>query len=328
MVSKLQKQDLVVYQAKSGAIELKGDYKAETIWATQAQMARIFGVNSQAITKHIKNIYNEQELTKKATCSKMEQVRKEGRRVVSRSLETYNLDVMISVGYRINSQIGTKFRQWATKTLRTHIVEGYTINKARIGKNYTAFMQAVSDVRALLPASSAIDNDSIFELISLFADTWFSLGSYDKEKFVIGKPTKKKVALTAQQLSESISLLKEELIQKREATNLFASERTKDALEGIVGNVMQSFGNKDVYDSVETKAAHLLYFIVKNHPFVDGNKRAGAYAFVWFLRTAGILDISRLNPAALTAMTLLIAESSPKNKDKVTGLVTMLLVGS
>ena len=328
MAKKLQNQGLVVYQAKSGAIELRGDYKAETIWATQAQIATAFNVDVRTINEHISNIYTTKELAKTATIRKFRIVQKEGKREIRRDVNHYNLDVILSAGYRVNSKKATLFRQWATKTLRSHIVEGYTINKTRISKNYSAFMQAVSDVRALLPTSSAIDNDSIFELISLFAATWFSLGSYDKEKFVIGKSTKKKVVLTAQQLSESIGLLKEKLIQKKETTNLFASERNKDALEGIVGNVMQSFGGKDVYDSVEMKAAHLLYFIVKNHPFVDGNKRAGAYAFVWFLRTAGILDVSRLNPAALTAMTLLIAESSSKDKDKITGLVAMLLVGS
>ena len=327
MTKKLQKQNIVVYQKSNGAVELRGDFSSETIWADLNQIANLFDTDKSGISRHIRNIFESGELSRKSTVAKFATVQKEGKRHVERSVDYYNLDAILSVGYRVNSKKATLFRQWATKTLRIHVVEGYTINKSRISKNYNAFMRAVSDVRALLPASSALDNNSILELISLFADTWFSLGSYDKESFNAGKPTKKRVLLTTQQLSEGISLLKEELIQKGEATRLFAFERNKDGLEGIIGNVMQSFGGKDVYDGVENKAAHLLYFIIKNHPFVDGNKRTGAYAFVWFLRIAGILDVSRLTPTALTAVTLLIAESHPKDKDRMTGLVAMLLTG-
>ena len=141
MKNKKEQKDIVIYQAKDGAIELKGDLKKETIWATQAQMASVFGVNSQAITKHLKNIYKEAELNQKSTCSKMEQVQKEGGRNVNRSVEIYNLDAIISVGYRINSKIGTNFRRWATKTLREHIVKGYTINRKQIAKNYDKFFR-------------------------------------------------------------------------------------------------------------------------------------------------------------------------------------------
>jgi len=316
---------LIIYQGPSGALELKADAKKETIWATQAQMAAIFGVNAQAITKHLKNIYKEGELSEKATCSKMEQVQREGDRIISRSVNVYNLDAIISVGYRISSKIGTKFRQWATKTLREHIVKGYTINPSRIKLNYDEFLSAVDKVKALLPAGMKADTGSILELVKVFADTWLSLSAYDKGVFETGKPTKKKVAFAAQDLENGISEFKIELMKKSEATDLFAHERSAGAIEGIVGNVMQSFGGKELYPSVEEKAAHLLYFVVKNHPFTDGNKRCGAFSFVWFLKRTGVLDISRLSPPALTALTLLIAESNPKEKDKMTGLVVQLL---
>ncbi len=319
------KKETIIYQAKSGAIELKGDFSEETLWATQAQIAEIFGTTPQNITLHLKNIYKENELLMPATCKEYLQVQKEGKRDVQRKQKFYNLDAIISVGYRINSRTGTHFRQWATKTLRTHIVDGYTINRARIGKNYDAFMQAVADVRALLPKGMKADTGSILELVRMFADTWMSLDAYDKEKLDIRKPTKKKVALTGAKLSESVAVLKGELIRKGEATELFAAERNRDALEGIVGNVMQAFGGADVYPNVESKAAHLLYFIVKNHPFVDGNKRTGAYSFVWFLSRAKALDTRRITPEALTALTLLIAESDPKDKDKLIKLVMMLI---
>ena len=315
---------VVIYQAKSGAIELRGDFDKETLWATQAQIAEIFGTTPQNITIHLKRIYAENELSLPATCKEYLQVQKEGKREIQRKQKFYNLDAIISVGYRINSSTGTQFRQWATKTLRAHIVDGYTINRTRISKNYDAFLKTVEDVRSLLPSGTKTDTDSILELIRLFADTWMSLDAYDKERLDLKKPTKRKVALTGALLTESVAVLKGELILKGEATELFASERNRDAIEGIVGNVMQAFGGADVYPSIESKAAHLLYFIVKNHPFVDGNKRTGAYAFVWFLSRAKSLDTRRITPEALTALTLLIAESDPKDKEKLIRLVMVL----
>jgi|SRR3989344_7574165 len=147
-------KSLVIYQAKSGAIELRGDFTTETIWATQAQMAKVFDVNPQAITKHLKNIYEDNELSRRATCSKMEQVQIEGGRKVKRSIEFYNLEAIISVGYRISSKTGTRFRQWATKTLRQHIVDGFTINRQRIQSNYTRFLSVIEDIKKLLPADA------------------------------------------------------------------------------------------------------------------------------------------------------------------------------
>jgi hypothetical protein len=237
----------------------------------------------------------------------------------------YNLDAVISVGYRVNSKTATQFRQWATRTLRKHIVEGYTINPERVSGNYDAFMKAVAQVQSVLPSGEVMDGKEVLELVRLFADTWFSLDAYDKELLSPRKASKKKVQLTADELTKSLEVLKRELMKKGEATDNFAQARSQQSLEGIVGNVMQSFGGQAVYPTIEGKAAHLLYFIIKNHPFVDGNKRSGAYAFVWFLRKARVLDTKRLTPTALTALTLLIAESNPKEKDKIVALVAMLI---
>lgn len=316
----LQKNTLVIYQDKSGAIELRGDFDHETVWATQAQIATIFGIERTVATRHINNILKSQEVGQKSNVQKMHVANSD------RPVAFYSLDMILAVGYRTNSSRAILFRKWATSVLRRHLIDGYTINRARIGKNYDVFMRAVADVRALLPATMHTDTDSILELVRLFADTWMSLDAYDREKLDLGRPTKKKVALTATTLSDGIAVLKRELMKKSEATDLFATERNKYNLEGIVGNVMQAIGGHDVYPSVEAKAAHLLYFIVKNHPFVDGNKRTGAYAFVWFLNVARLLDTKRLTPEALTAITLLIAESNPQDKEKMTGLV-MLLIG-
>ena len=316
---------LVIYHTKSKSLELRGDFSNETLWATQSQIADIFGVTSQNVTMHVRNIYSEEELSVDRTCKESLQVQKEGKREVSRQVKLYNLDVVIAIGYRINSVVGTQFRQWATQTLKQHIIAGYTINPERIGQNYDAFMEAVSKVQAVLPAGSAMENKDVLELVRLFADTWFALDAYDKEALTPKKVSKKKVALTAAELTDSLAVLKGELIKRGEASDNFAQPRSKQSLEGIVGNIMQSFGGAQMYPTIEGKAAHLLYFVIKNHPFVDGNKRSGAYAFVWFLRKARILHASKLSPTALTALTLLIAQSDPNDKDKVVALVVMLI---
>ena len=324
----VMQNDIVTYQAKSGALELRQDLEKETIWATQGEMARIFGVNPQAVTRHLQHIYKEKELSKKATCSKMEQVQIEGKRRVRRTVEAYNLDAIIAVGYRINSVVGTKFRQWATKMLRQHITDGYTINKARIVSHYQQFIEATKNIQQLLPDGATIDTSDVLELVNLFADTWLSLEAYDKNVLPTKGTTKKRVELTAETLAASLAELKVMLTQKGEATELFGAERAAGSVVGIVGNVMQSFGGKDLYETAEEKAAHLLYFIVKNHPFTDGNKRNGAYAFVWFLHQARILDTKRLTPPALTALTILVAESNPRDKEKIIHLVLTLLLGA
>ncbi|MCD6047914.1 MAG: death-on-curing family protein [Gammaproteobacteria bacterium] len=317
--------ELIVYQSKSGALELRADKEKETIWLTQQQVADLFDVQKAAISKHIKNIFQSKELEPRATVSKMETVQQEGKRNVKRTIEYYNLDLVLSIGYRVNSKQATHFRQWATQVLKAHMVQGYTLNKDRISKNYNEFLKAVNDVKSLLPANTIVDHDGVLELIKLFADTWFSLDAYDKDQLKIIGTTKRKIKLTAEKLTEALVEFKQALMAKGGATDIFGVERNKNSVESSIGNVMQSFGGEELYPSAEEKAAHLLYFIIKNHPFIDGNKRSGAYAFVWFLRQAKILDISRITPPALTALTLLIAESNPKEKEKMVGLVCALL---
>jgi len=320
-----KKNDIIVYQAKNGAIELRTDTSQNTVWANQKEIAQVFGVTPQNITIHLKRIFAEGELSERSTCKESLQVQTEGGRSVRRKVKEYNLEVLIAVGYRINSIVGTKFRQWATKTLRSHIVDGYTINPARIKKNYQQFLQAVEDAKKLLPKNSNFDSNDVLELVKIFAGTWFSLDAYDKSTLPKSGLNKKQVEFTAEELVEGLAKLKKDLIKKKEATDFFAQEKQTETLAGIVGNVFQSVFRKDAYRSTEEKATHLLYFIIKNHPFVDGNKRSGAFAFVWFLRKAGLLDTSRISPEALTVLTLLIAESVPKEKERMIGLVLLLL---
>ncbi len=324
--TKIQKQKPIIFQAKSGAIELRGDFSRETIWANLNDIASVFGVQKAAVSKHIKNIFETNELNPRATVSKMETVQQEGNRKISRSIEYYNLDMIIAVGYRVNSKMATNFRIWATKILKKYVTEGFTVNKAIIAKNYAQFLSAVEDVKKLLPVGTTINADEVLELISLFADTWLSLDAYDKDALPSAGATRKNVALTAEKLSASLAELKKVLIKKGEASDLFGNERSAGNVAGIVGNVMQAFGGQELYPTVEDKAAHLLYFMVKNHPFTDGNKRSGAYAFVWFLCQAKILDTTRLTPTALTALTILVAESDPSHKEKIIKLILSLIV--
>ncbi|MDA3815712.1 MAG: virulence protein RhuM/Fic/DOC family protein [Patescibacteria group bacterium] len=325
MKKEKEKNNIVIYQAKNGAIELRGDFERENIWATQAQIARAFEVDVRTINEHILNIYKIRELSKKTTIRKFRIVQKEGKREVKREVNHYNLDMILSVGYRINSRKATQFRIWATKILKEHLVDGYTINKKQIVKNYDAFMKTVSSVQNLLPEHIALDPKMILELIKEFAGTWVALDAYDRESLSAIGTSKKAIKLSGEELKEAIISLRDELMKKGEASDLFAREKRAGSVEGIVGNVMQSFGGKSVYATVEEKAAHLLYFMVKNHPFDDGNKRSGAFAFIWFLRKAKVKGMRNINPSALTALTLLIAESDPKKKDQMTALATNLL---
>ena len=303
-------------------MKLRGDFRNETIWATQAELVQLFDVDQSVISRHVRNIFKDGEVVEEGNMQKMHIANSD------KPVTLYSLDIILAVGYRTNSKIAIAFRQWATTVLRQHITAGFTINRARIGENYDAFMEAVAALKRLAPAESNVDTESVLELVAMFADTWFSLDAYDKDELVPGKASKRRVKLTAEELLESVVVLKGELMRKGEASENFAVERNRESIEGIVGNVMQSFGGKAVYRTVEEKAAHLLYFIVKNHPFVDGNKRTGAYAFVWFLRKARLLNPERLTPAALTALTLLVAESDPKEKEKMVDLVVLLVAGA
>ncbi|OGF71847.1 death-on-curing protein [Candidatus Giovannonibacteria bacterium RIFCSPHIGHO2_02_43_13] len=327
MVSKkIQKnKGVIIYQAKSGAIELRGDFTRETIWASQTQIADAFEVNISTINEHIQNILKTNELHENATIRNFRIVQKEGKREVMRDVKHYNLDMILSVGYRVNSKKATLFRQWATKTLRNYIVDGFAVNKNRIAKNYAQFLSVVDDIKKLLPQGSSVNPKDAIELISLFADTWLSLDAYDRELLPKRKLTKKKVSLTSETISKDLVELRNVLIKKGEATDIFGRERHASAVAGIVGNVMQTFGGSELYPTIEEKAAHLLYFMVKNHPFTDGNKRSGAFAFVWFLKQADVLDVHKLTPQALTALAVLVAESNPSHKEKTIKLILNLI---
>lgn len=238
MKNKNLKNQVVVYQAKTGAIELRGDADRDTIWASLDQIADVFERDKSVISRHIHNIYNDGELKRNSVVAFFATTAADGK---TYQVEYFNLDVFLSVGYRVNGKKATLFRQWATKTLRDHITKGYTINRNQIKNNYNEFMKAVENIKMLLPPGSIIDNDSVLELISAFSATWLSLDAYDKDKLVASGVTKRAVALTAEQLSQALVDFKSVLMKRGKATDLFGSERQTNVVQGIVGNVMQSF---------------------------------------------------------------------------------------
>lgn len=316
------KTEAIIFQAKNGAIELRGDLRHETLWATLDQISDVFGRDKSVISRHFTNIFADKELDRNSVVAKNATTAADGK---TYQVEYYNLDAIISVGYRVNSNTATKFRQWATKTLRAYIIQGYALNKKQIARNYQNFLKSISTIQALLPEHVTLDPKAVLELVKEFSATWMSLDAYDKGRLSPIGTTREPISLTGVELTEAIVNLRQELLKKGEVNDIFAQERAKGNVEGIVGNVMQSFAGKSVYESAEEKAANLLYLMVKNHPFVDGNKRSGAFAFIWFLRRAKVRGSSNINPSALTVLTLLIAESDPKRKDQMIALVTTLL---
>jgi len=313
------KKEIIIYQAENGALELRGDIPKGIIWASQAQVAILFGVDQSVVSRHIKNVFKDGEMEVKSNMQKMHIANSD------KPVAFYSLDVILAVGYRTNSHVAIEFRQWATKTLHEHIVNGYTINKKRLAKNYEELLRAVEAVKNLLPAGGEVPAKDALDLVKLFATTWFSLDAYDHSALPKSGATKKQTRITAAELITALGELKRNFLKKGEGDGLFGQERQKDSVAGIVGNVFQSVFGRDAYETLEEKAAHLLYFFVKNHPFADGNKRSGAFVFVWFLNKAGILRKDKLTPEALTALTLLVAESAPKDKDRMIGLILLIL---
>ncbi len=323
-----KENNLIIYQKKDGAIAFRGDFDSENIWGTQKQIAEVFGVDRSVVTKHIKNILKDKEVDEKVVSAKFALTTKHGAikgKTQTRNVTFYNLDIILAVGYRTNSARAIEFRKWATKTLKQHITKGYTINKKVLAKNYDEFMKAIETIKKVLPDENLINPKDVLNLIQSFSRAWLSLDAYDRESFPKTKMSKKKLRIEASELYHAIAQFKKELMQKKQATELFAQEKTKGSLEGIFGNVVQSIFRKDVYESIEEKAVHLLYFIVKNHPFNDGNKRTGAFAFIWFLQKANIPFQNKITPEALTSLTLLVAESKPEDKDRIIKLLLLLL---
>jgi prophage maintenance system killer protein len=320
--------ELAVYQAPDGEIRLREDGEHETIWASKKDIANIYNIDRSVVSRHINNLFKSGELDESEVCAFFAHTTKSGahkEKTQTRQVAYYNLDIILAVGYRTNSKVAIAFRKWATKILKEHITKGYTINRDRLRKNYDEFMQVVEEIKLLSKNTQNVRVEDVLELIKSFSATWFGLDSYDREALPKEGITKVNLSYEVDKLYQDIATFKEELIKRGEASEIFATEKVPKSLEGIVGNVFQSVFGEDAYPSVEEKAAHLLYFIVKNHPFNDGNKRTGAFSFIWLLKRAGVDVAKYINPNALTALTLLIAESNPTDKDRMVGLVLLML---
>ncbi len=322
---------ILIYQTESGETQVDVRFERDTIWLSQAQMAELFDKDSDTISLHLKNIYQSEELDEISTTEESSVVRQEGKRQVKRKIKFYNLDAIISVGYRVNSKKGTQFRIWATQRLKEYLVQGYSLNQARFEKNADELEQALILIRkaAQSPAISAEAGSGLVEIVSRYTQTFLWLQRYDEGMLTEPGGQQGGQLPSEAEAMASLSALKQSLIERGEATDLFARPRG-DGLGALLGNLDQSVFGEPAYPTVESKAAHLLYFVVKNHPFSDGNKRSGAFLFVDFLHRNGRLlneqDEPVINDTGLAALTLLVAESDPKQKETLIRLIMNMLV--
>jgi len=324
------KAPIVIYDTADQAVEVRLDAARDTVWLTQEQMTAIFDVQKAAISKHLKNIYQDGELEREGTVSKMETVRAEGKRQVVRQIEHYNLDTIISVGYRVNSRRAVSFRRWATRILREHLTQGWTLNQQRFETNARELEAALALVRkaAQSPALDTQSGRGLVDIVSRYAQTFLLLQRYDEGLLTEPDAQPGGMLPTPDEARAALDKLKRELMARGEATDLFARDRG-DGLASLLGNLDQTVFGEPAYPSVEAKAAHLLYFVIKNHPFSDGNKRSAAFLFVDFLYRNGRLLAANgepvINDVGLAALTLLVAESDPANKDVMIRLVMNML---
>jgi prophage maintenance system killer protein len=323
--------DVVVYQSEDGSLHIETRMVGETIWLSMAQIAELFGVNVPAVSKHIKNIYGTGELEAGPTVSKMETVRQEGQRQVTRAIEHYSLDMIISVGYRVNSARATRFRVWATKTLKEHLTRGYTLNRQRFEHNAQELEAALTLVRKAASGEvlTSDQGKGLVDIITRYTQTFLLLQRYDEGLLTEPKGIEGGHLPDLPEARQLIAGLKQELLARKEATELFGRER-EEGLASVLGNLDQSVFGEPAYPSIESKAAHLLYFVVKNHPFSDGNKRIGSYLFIDFLHRNGRLFRNGevvINDVGLAALTLLVAESDPKDKEILIRLIMNMLAG-
>jgi prophage maintenance system killer protein len=328
------KGEIVLYRTGDGKTTLEVSLAEETVWLTQVQLSELFAKNRRTISEHINNIFKERELRRDRTIRKFRIVQQEGPRSIERLVDFYNLDVIISVGYRVKSQRGTQFRIWATQVLKDHILKGYTINEKRLREQNARLLelqQTVNLMRRVI-AGRALAGDEASGLLHVITDYSHALtllDQYDRQQLEIKNTTKKKrFVITYEAARRAINKLGEQSRKKGQPNGLFGKEKDK-SFRSSLGAIYQTFDGKEVYLSVEEKAAHLLYFVVKNHSFVDGNKRIGAFLFIWFLDAHGILygrdGHKRIGDNALVALTLMIAESRPQDKDIIIKVIVNLI---
>jgi len=321
-----ENNEIVIYTTPEGKETFEVNLKKDTVWLDAHQLARLFERDRSVIVRHVNNVYGTNELDKKSTCAKITQVAQDGKK---RQMLIYNLDMIISVGYRVNSKRGTQFRIWATNILKEHLVKGYTINEKRMREDRAKLkeFQKTSRIMERLLQNKALDSTEATGLLKVILDyqkALHLLDEYDFQKLEIKKvTTQEKFRISYQRARQELDRLKAHY-----PSTLFGLEKDQ-SFSGSIGAIYQTFNGKDLYLSIEEKAAHLLYFVVKNHSFIDGNKRIAASLFLWFLNENGILynedGSKRLADNALVALTLLIAESKAEEKDTMVKVVVNLI---
>ena len=319
---------IILYTAEDNSIQLDVKLENETVWLSQAQMSMLFDTTPQNITMHIRNIYKVDELQKEATCKDFLQVQKEGKREVVRSTKFYNLDLIISVGYRVNTKRGILFRQWANKVLKDYLVKGYAVNQKITQQRYEELKNVVRLMSRTYQLQETVSSEEADGLLTMIGDYVYALDTldhYDFQQLTLEKTTEEEpFHATYENAMEAINRLK----PKFGGSALFANEKD-DSFKSSIGQIYQTFGGEELYPSVEEKAATLLYLVVKNHSFSDGNKRIAAMLFLWFMDRNKVLYAAdghkRIADNTLVALTLMIAESRPEEKDIIIKLVVNLI---
>lgn len=307
------KQDsLIFYKSEDGNIQLNVKLEKDTVWLTQSQMSNLFGVDRTVIVRHIRNIYKSAELYEDATCAKNAQVQEEGGRTVRRTIPYYNLDMIISVGYRVNSKNATQFRIWATSILKQYLIKGYAINDQRL-------QQLGEVIRIMKRTQNELDAKQVLSVIENYNTALTLLDDYDHQCMKRPEGSKATYVLSYEECRNLIDQMR-----FNADSDLFGHEKD-DSFKGSIGNIYQSFGGEDVYPSLEEKAANLLYFVTKNHSFSDGNKRIAATVFLYFLDKNGILydenGNKRIADYTLVALTIMIAESRTEEKEMMVSII-------
>ena len=319
---------IIIYQTDDDQTQIDVRLENETVWLTQAQMAELFQTDRTSIVRHINKIYADDELDRDSTCAKIAQVQKEGQRTVRRSIPYFNLDMIISVGYRVNSKRGVKFRQWANRVLKQYLIKGYAINERLRHEQISELRQLVQVVSRTLQHSeqqNTIETQDLLDVVVDYTYALDTLDNYDYERLTIDQTTKvASFHATYENTMEQIQRLRD----KFGASVLFGNEKD-DSFKSSIGQIYQTFDGEELYPSVEEKAAMLLYLVTKNHSFSDGNKRIAATLFLWFLNNNKILYNSdgskRIADSTLVALTLMIAESKTEEKDVMVKVVVNLI---
>lgn len=327
------KGEIIIYKAPEGP-EIQVKLEDETVWLNQAQMAELFQKDIRTINEHVKNVYKEAELSQNQTIRKFRIVQKEGKKQVERDVNFYNLDAIISVGYRVKSLRGTQFRIWATQRLRDYILKGFLISEKRLPEAHVAKLKELETAHKLIQQALESKHSEGYErellrIINDYANTWFVLNLYDEEKLAIENVSERKShGLVYEEVIKNIGRFRARLRAQKQATDLFGVELSHK-LQSVLGAVEQTYDGQSLYKSLEEKAAHLLYFVIKDHPFVDGNKRIGSLLFLLYLIENHIFYNRRgerkINDTALVALALLIAESEPRQKEIMVKLVVNLI---